>query len=147
MEFGVPIKVESKQIPIARGIGMVSITIGPKKGTTELRFDYTGKYLIGGDEYDVGEFVAFCCTGDNAKANDLEEGDIVIAKLQKDVESGDVALIAMNGSKLLVQRVTKFEGGIVLETAGENYSPLVITGEKLNHLTIMGKVVEMRRKM
>ena len=72
MELGIPIKVESKQIPIA---------IGVRHTPEGLGFEYTGQYVIGGDEYAVGEFVAFCCSGENAKSNNLDEGEIAIAKL------------------------------------------------------------------
>ena len=138
LDLGLPIKVESKQIPIA---------IGVKHTPEGLGFEYTGQYIIGGDEYDVGEFVAFCCTGDNAKANDLAEGEIAIAKVQKDVNSGDLALIALDGKKLLLQRVTKFAGGIILNAIGEGNSPMAFTNDELDRVNIMGKVVEFRRKV
>ena len=138
IEFGVPMKVESKQIPIAIGVCNTPTGIG---------FEYTGKYIIGGDEYDVGEFVAFCVNGDNAQANNLSDGEIAIAKLQEDVESGDLALVALDGKKLLLQRVTKFVGGLVLATAGEGYSPLILTNDAKNRVDILGKVVELRRKV
>lgn len=138
IEFGIPIKVESKQIPIA---------IGVCNTPTGMGFEYTGKYIIGGDVNDVGEFVAFYVNGDNAQANNLSDGEIAIAKIQKDVESGDLALVALDGKKLLLQRVTKFVGGLVLATAGEGYSPLILTNDDKNRVAIMGKVVELRRKV
>ena len=138
IEFGIPIKVESKQIPIA---------IGVCNTPTGMGFEYTGKYISGGDEYAVGEFVAFCVNGDNAQANNLSDGEIAIAKLQEDIESGDLALVALDGKKLLLQRVTKFVGGLVLATAGEGYSPLILTNDDKNRVAIMGKIVELRRKV
>lgn len=127
---------ENKKIPI---IGSV------KCGTNGLAFEYLDGY-VSIDESFSGNVVAFRCKGDSMKDMGINDGDIAIVRQQDDVESGELAVVIVNGDEGTLKRVRKFDGGIILEAANPDYPPRVFTGEDLNIIKIMGKVLETRKK-
>lgn len=79
----------------------------------------------------------------------IKNGDVVIVKQQEDVDSGDVAIVLVNGDEATVKEVKKLESGIML--IGWNtsvYSPRFYSNEDIKTLPvrIIGKVVELRGK-
>lgn len=127
---------ENKKIPI---IGSV------KCGPNGLAFEYIDGFVSIDESYS-GNIVAFRCKGDSMKDLGINDGDIAIVRQQDDVECGELAVVIVNGDEGTLKRVRKFEGGIVLEAANPDYPPRIFTGEDLNKIKIMGKVLETRKK-
>ena len=128
--------IENKKIPI---IGSV------KCGPNGLAFEYIDGFVSIDESYS-GNIVAFRCKGDSMKDLGINDGDIAIVRQQDDVECGELAVVIVNGDEGTLKRVRKFEGGIVLEAANPDYPPRIFTGEDLNKIKIMGKVLETRKK-
>lgn len=128
--------VENKKIPI---IGTV------KCGPNGLAFEDIDGYVYVDDDL-TGEILAFRCKGDSMKFEAIDDGDIAIVRRQDDVECGELAVVIVNGDEGTLKRVRKFEGGIILEAANPDYPPRIFTGEDLNKIKIVGKVLETRRK-
>lgn len=112
-----------------------------------LELIYTGQYELGGDEYGVGEYIAFCCPDDRLLNLGIKRGDTVIVKRQEAVDSGDIALVVYQGKFAMFQKVTNFNGGMLLESANEEYQSIILTGSKLHDVYLVGKAVEYRRKL
>lgn len=77
------------------------------------------------------------------------DGDVVIVKKQEDVESGDVAIVLVNGNEATVKRVKKQKNGITLIANNISvYEPHYYSNEEIEDLPvrILGKVVELRGK-
>ena len=130
--------VENKKIPI---IGSV------KCGPDGLAFEYIDGCVSIDDSYN-GNIIAFRCKGDSMKDMGIEEGDIAIVRQQDDVESGEVAVVIVNGDEGTLKRVRKFEdGSVMLLPANSHYEPRVFAGEQLNTVKIVGKVLEVRKKL
>lgn len=127
---------ENKKIPI---IGSV------KCGPNGLAFEYLEGYILVGENY-TGDIIAFRCRGDSMKDMGIGDGDIAIVRKQEDVECGELAVIVINGDEGTLKRVRKFDGGIVLEAANPDYPPRIFTGENLQLIHIVGKVLEVRKK-
>ena len=127
---------ENKKIPI---IG--SVRCGPNG----LAFQYLEGYVLVGDEYH-GDIVSFRCRGDSMKDLGITDGDIAIVRLQEEIETGELAVVVINGDEGTLKRVRKFEGGIILEAANQEYEPRVFTGDELSTVRIVGKVLEVRKK-
>jgi repressor LexA len=53
----------------------------------------------------------------------------------------------VDGDEGMLKRVRKQEGAIILESANPAYPPRVFTGESMNSIRIIGKVVEIRRNL
>ena len=78
------------------------------------------------------------------------EGDIVIVRKQEDVESGDVAIVLVNGAEATVKKVKKTEEGITLIANNiAVYSPHFYSNKEIEELPvrIIGNVVELRGKL
>lgn len=78
------------------------------------------------------------------------EGDVVIVRKQSDVESGDVAIVLVNGNEATVKRVKKTEEGIILIANNMDvYSPHFYSNKEIRELPVqvIGKVVELRGKL
>ncbi len=96
----------------------------------------------------TGKFFALRIKGESMTPR-FEEGDIVIVKQQPDVESGDIAIILINGSEATVKQVKKTKEGIVLYGYNPTvYAPHFYTNQEIMELPvqIIGKVVESRRR-
>lgn len=128
--------IETKKIPI---IGTV------KCGPDGLAFEDIDGYVYVDDDL-TGEIFALRCKGDSMKFEAIDDGDIAIVRRQDDVECGELAVVAVNGDEGTLKRVRKFDGGIILEAANPDYPPRIFTGEDLNKIKIVGKVLETRRK-
>ena len=78
------------------------------------------------------------------------EGDIVVGRKQEDIESGDTAIVLINGGEATVKKVKKTEEGIMLIANNMAvYSPHFYSNKDIESLPvqIIGKVVELRGKL
>lgn len=95
----------------------------------------------------TGEFFALQVRGDSMLPK-LEEGDVVIVKKQEDVETGDIAIVLVNGDEATIKQVKKVDGGIMLYGFNPDvYEPHFYSNQQIQELPvrILGKVIESRR--
>lgn len=95
----------------------------------------------------TGEFFALQVKGDSMLPK-LEEGDVVIVKKQEDVETGDIAIVLINGDEATIKQVKKVNGGIMLYGFNPDvYEPHFYSNQQIEELPvrILGKVIESRR--
>lgn len=77
------------------------------------------------------------------------EGDTVIVRRQPDVESGEIAIVFVDGDEATMKKVLKQPGGLLLVALNPSvYEPHYYSNEQIRDLpiTIYGKVVELRGK-
>ena len=96
----------------------------------------------------TGDFFALRVRGDSMLPT-LKDGDVVIVKKQPTVDSGDIAIVLVNGNDATVKEIKESTAGITL--IGHNvavYTPQFYSNEDIKNLPVqvLGKVVEMRRK-
>lgn len=97
----------------------------------------------------TGEFFALKIRGHSMEPR-MMEGDVVIVRRQDDVDSGDVAIVLVNGDEATVKRVKKQEDGITLIANNISvYEPHYYSNDEITQLPvrILGKVVELRGKL
>lgn len=97
----------------------------------------------------TGEFFALQVKGASMEPT-LREGDVVIVKKQPTVDSGDIAIVLVNGDEATVKRVKKQEEGITLIATNTSvYEPHFYSNKEIADLPvrILGRVVELRGKM
>lgn len=80
----------------------------------------------------------------------LSDGDTIVIRKQEDVESGEIAIVLVNGDEATVKRVKKSPEGTTL--IGGNamvYQPHFYTNKEIETLPIqiIGKFVEQRRRV
>lgn len=76
------------------------------------------------------------------------EGDVLIIKRQDDCESGDIAIVMINGNDATVKRLMKYADGIRLLPNNPSYEPMYFTNEEIESkpIKIIGKVIENRQR-
>lgn len=95
-----------------------------------------------------GEFFALKIRGHSMEPR-MMEGDVVIVRRQDDVDSGDVAIVLVNGDEATVKRVKKQPEGITLIATNTSvYEPHFYSNKEIAELPvrILGRVVELRGK-
>ncbi len=95
----------------------------------------------------TGEFFALKIKGDSMEPR-ICDGDVVIVRRQPDVDSGQIAIVMVNGCNATCKRVMKYENGISLIPNNPAYEPRFYTNAEIQSLpiTIIGKVEELRGK-
>lgn len=96
-----------------------------------------------------GELFALQIKGQSMEPR-ICEGDVVIVRKQEDVESGDVAIVLVNGNEATVKKVKKTPEGITLIANNiAVYTPHFYSNKEIEELPvrIVGKVVELRGKL
>ena len=94
-----------------------------------------------------GELFALKVTGDSMYPK-ICDGDIVIVRVQSDVESEDVAVVFVNGDEATLKVVKKNADGITLYGYNTDvYQPQTFSNKQIEELPvkIAGKVIELRR--
>lgn len=133
-----PVEVSSVSIPIlgyvAAGVPISAIT------------DILGEVTISEHMAKRGEFFALKIKGDSMSPQ-IPEGDIVIVRSQPDVESGDVAVVQIDGEEATCKKVQVLENGILLQPLNPAYNAVFYSAAEIENkpVTIIGKVMESRR--
>lgn len=94
-----------------------------------------------------GDFFGLKIKGDSMEPK-FSNGDTVIVRKQSDIESGDIAIILINGEDAVCKKVLKNSNGIALVSTNPAYDPLYYSAQEVADLpvVILGKVVELRAK-
>lgn len=94
-----------------------------------------------------GEYFALRVNGDSMEPR-FVDGDVVIVRKQEDVDSGDIAIMLVNGDEATIKKVQKFDGGINLIPSNTAYDVLTYSNKDIEQLPVqcIGKVIELRAK-
>lgn len=94
-----------------------------------------------------GEFFGLRIRGSSMEPR-ICDGDVVIVRRQEDADTGDVAIIMVNGNDATCKRIKKDGHGIALIPNNPAYEVKYYSAEEISSLPvrIVGKVVELRGK-
>ena len=84
----------------------------------------------------------FCliCRGDSMIDARIHDGDIAFIRSQPVVEDGEIAAVRI-GDECTLKRFQRVGNTVYLHACNTRYLPLVYTGERLNEIAIVGKLV------
>ncbi len=96
---------------------------------------------------ETGDFFALKIRGESMEPRMLD-GDIVIVRQQPDVDSGDIAVVLVDGENATVKKIVKQKSGISLVALNPAFEPIYYSNEEIEDLpvVVLGKVVELRGK-
>ena len=79
----------------------------------------------------------------------ISDGDVVIVRRQPDVDSGDIAVVLVNGDDATEKRKKKSPQGVTLIPSNPAYEPMYYSNKEIESLPvqILGRVVELRAKL
>ena len=94
-----------------------------------------------------GDYFGLQIKGDSMEPK-FSDGDVVIVRKQSTIQSGEIAIVLINGDEATIKKVMLFEGGINLVPSNQAYQVITFTNEQIDKLPvqILGKVVELRAK-
>lgn len=151
--MGLDVPMEKKQlnnIPLNKG----KTRKIPVVGKVAAGFDVNAVVdVLGWEEIDETFAESNTYFGLIVKGNSMEPriyaGDVVIIKVQPDVENGEYAIVRVNGDDATIKRITKDINGITLIPLNTAYLPKFYSNEDIVNIPveIIGKVVELRAKM
>ena len=135
-------------------IGQISVypvTANVKCGYgAAMQYEYTGEHveiptsLLRG--YREGECFVTRAVGHSMEPK-IEEGDTLLIHEQRDVESGDLALVLISGEdEITVKKIRKEDGMITLIPYNEDYPVMVYRGKSLANVMILGKVFRIMKE-
>ena len=95
----------------------------------------------------TGEFVALQIKGQSMEPR-IYEGDVVIVRVQPTAETGDLAVVIVNGDEATVKKIKILPEGILLQPFNPTYQPMFYSCSDIENkpVRIFGKVVELRAK-
>ena len=95
----------------------------------------------------TGEFFGLRIKGSSMEPR-MQEGDVVIVRKQDDAETGQIAVISVNGDSATVKKIKKLPDGLQLIPTNPSHDPLYYTAAEVESLPvrIIGRVVELRMK-
>jgi repressor LexA len=96
---------------------------------------------------DGAEYFALQIQGTSMEPK-ISDGDVVIVRKQPDVDSGQIAIVCVNGDRATCKKVMKHPGGILLQPLNPAYEATFYSADEVQNLpiTILGRVVELRAK-
>ena len=94
-----------------------------------------------------GEYFALRVKGDSMEPR-ITDGDVVIVRQQDDCDTGDTAIVIVNGEEATVKRIKKSPEGLMLIPTNPAYEPLFFSNKEIEQLPVrvVAKVVELRAK-
>lgn len=95
----------------------------------------------------TGEHVALEIRGNSMEPR-MMAGDVVIVRVQDSIETGEIAVVMVNGEEATCKRIKKTSDGIMLISNNPAYEPMFYSNQEIEQLPIriFGKVVELRAK-
>lgn len=95
-----------------------------------------------------GDFFGLKIKGDSMYP-EINDGDTVIVRQQSTANNGDTIIALINGDDATCKRYERTKTGLMLIPNNSSYTPIFYTNEEIDSLpvTVIGKVVELRRKL
>ena len=97
--------------------------------------------------FSAGSYFGLRIKGDSMAPRILD-GDTVIVRRQDDADSGEVAIVTVNGNEATCKRIRKLRDGIELIPINAAFPPRFFSAEEVEKkpVRIIGRVVELRAK-
>lgn len=94
-----------------------------------------------------GSIFALKVKGDSMSPR-ICNGDVVIVRAQPDVETGEIAAVAVNGDSATLKKIKKDSKGVYLVPLNNDYDTTFYSNEEIDELPIriLGKMIELRGK-
>lgn len=99
------------------------------------------------DKAENHEYVALRIHSDAMEPR-IAPGDVVILRVQNDVENGDIAVITIGLDEFTCKKIKKTPEGILLISTNPKHEPIFYSNQQIKEqrIRIFGKVVELRAK-
>ena len=76
----------------------------------------------------------------------IHAGDLLLIRKQDDVDSGDIAVVSINGDNATLKRVIKKENAIILQPENPACETKFFVGEEINTIKIRGRLMKLEKR-
>lgn len=83
--------------------------------------------------------------GDSMINVGIHEGDLLLIRQQRDVDSGDIAVVAINENDATLKRVIKKENALILQPENPSYETKIFVGEEMESVHIRGRLMKLEK--
>lgn len=106
-----------------------------------------GYYETSADDITTGEtYFWLRAKGDSMTNIGIHEGDLLLIRQQNDVDSGDIAVVSINGDDATLKRVIKKENAIVLQPENSAYEMKIFVGQEMEDVHIRGRLMKLEKR-
>ena len=98
------------------------------------------------EKYDTDEYFFLRVEGDSMSPK-IDDGDLLLIKKQDSVDSGDIAAFLVDDEEGFIKKVKYDTDYITLISLNPAYEPMVFLGEDVLRVRVVGKAVEIIRKL
>ena len=115
-----------------------------------------GEYVEGSNEilgwepveakYDTDDYFYLRVVGDSMSPK-IEDGDLLLIRKQESVDSGDIGAFIVDNEEGFVKRVMYGADYITFVSLNSAYEPICFVGEQVKRVRVVGKVIEIKRKL
>ena len=84
--------------------------------------------------------------GDSMTNIGIHEGDFLLIRKQSNVDSGDIAVVSVNGDDATLKRVIKKENAIVLQPENPAYEMKIFVGKEMEEVHIRGRLMKLEKR-
>lgn len=84
--------------------------------------------------------------GDSMMNVGIHEGDLLLIRQQNDVDSGDIAVVAINGDDATLKRVIKKENALILQPENPAYETKIFVGAEMQMVEIRGRLMKLEKR-
>ena len=106
--------------------------------------DYT--LLPFSSKSEADETICIKVQGDSMSPK-IENGDVIQVHKQSSVDSGDIAVVLLDGDNGLVKKVEYTDDSITLISLNLNYAPIALKGADVQRVLVVGKVRRIVREV
>ena len=76
----------------------------------------------------------------------IHEGDLLLIRQQSDVDSGDIAVVSINGDDATLKRIIKKENALILQPENPAYETKIFIGTEADSVHIRGRLMKLEKK-
>lgn len=110
--------------------------------------DIVGYELVDSETINDGYEYAWLKVKGDSMSPLILEGDLVLIRLQDEVENGDLAVVIIDEEDGVIKRVQFGMNKVTLiSDNSEKYPPRIFTGKDTSHIRIWGKAIDLKRKL
>ena len=119
------------------------VAAGIPKDAIEDILDYE---LVSPDLANKDELFGLKIKGDSMEP-DFREGDVVIVHDQNEADAGDIVIAVIDNEDAVCKKLEKEKSSVILRSLNSKYAPMKFNSRSNRKVTIIGKVIELRRKI
>jgi len=84
--------------------------------------------------------------GDSMINVGIHEGDLLLIRQQHDVDSGDIAVVAIDEDDATLKRVIKKENALILQPENPAYETKIFIGKEMTSVHIRGRLMKLEKR-